>query len=269
VEEVDVDYYTEAVWENRIHMSEVDETSELQGSRVNFGYIHVNKQPKLYKKIRERSFENIGYGPITLDAFEYDTTGFSLLPADSWQEAMKAVDKRYIEAALYGLSYLMRRVAPSVCMGDVKDIETDVALLEVEETVWKSALYLFDTVEGGVGYAEKVCELLTTVLELCRQIMAECECEAGCPSCVPPMPPGVDSEALEMLFVESNASIVCTASLLDWLLEGKTTIPKIVTRSSPIAVAVESPPIDIEAVKLNTRLKRASKILQKKRERQH
>lgn len=269
VSEVDVDYYTEAVWENRIHMTEVEETSELQASRVNFGYIHVNKQPKLYKKIRERSFENIGYGPITLDAFEYDTTGFSLLPADAWQEAMKAVDKRYIEAALYGLSYLMRHVAPSVCMGDVKDIETDVALLEVDESVWKSALYLFDTVEGGVGYAEKVCELLPTVLKLCRQIMEECECEAGCPSCVPPMPPGVDSEALEMLFVESNASIACTVSLLDWLLEGKTILPDITTRTTPVTPAVEPPPIDVEAVRLNNRLKKASQILQRKRERQH
>jgi ATP-dependent helicase YprA (DUF1998 family) len=182
---------------------------------------------------------------------------------------MKAVDKRYIEAALYGLSYLMRRVAPSVCMGDVRDIETDVALLEVDESVWKSALYLFDTVEGGVGYAEKVCELLPTVLKLCRQIMAECECEAGCPSCVPPMPPGVDSEALEMLFVESNASIACTVSLLDWLLEGKTILPDITTRTRPITPAVEPPPIDVEAVRLNNRLKKASQILQKKRERQH
>ena len=191
------------------------------------------------------------------------------MPADAWQEAMKAVDKRYIEAALYGLSYLMRRVAPSVCMGDVKDIETDVALLEVDESLWKSALYLFDTVEGGVGYAEKVCELLTTVLKLCRQIIDECECEAGCPSCVPPLPPGVNSEDLEMLFVESNAAVECTVSLLDWLLEGKTVLPDIATRTLPGATAVEPPPIDIEAVRLNNRLKKASKILQRKRERQH
>lgn len=269
VAEVDVDYYTEAVWENRIHMTEVEETKEVQASQLDFGYINVNKQPKLYKKIRERSYENIGYGPITLEAFEYDTTGFSLLPADGWQEAMKGVDKRYIDAALYGLSYLMKRIAPSVCMGDVQNIETDVALLEKEDGVWKSALYLFDTVEGGVGYAEKIYELLPTVLGLCRQIIQECECDAGCPSCVPPMPPGVNDEELEMLFVESNASVACCTSLLDWLLEGRTVIPDIKVQQQAQPPAVESPPIDIEAVKLNQRLKKASKILQKKRERQH
>ena len=144
-----------------------------------------------------------------------------------------------------------------------------MALLEVEDGVWKSALYLFDTVEGGVGYAEKVYELLTTVLGLCRQILKECECDAGCPSCVPPMPPGVNSEELEMLFVESNASVECCISLLDWLLDGQTVIPDVKIQKQLLPTAVESPSIDIEVVKLNKRLKKASKILQKKRERQH
>ena len=269
VVEVDVDYYTEAVWENRITMTEVEEGKVVQDSQVDFGFINVNKQPKLYKKIRERSYENIGYGPITLEAFEYDTTGFSLLPAQVWLEAMTEVDKRYIDAALYGLSYLMRRIAPSVCMGDVQNIETDVALLEVEDGDWKSALYLFDTVEGGVGYAEKIYELLPTVLGLCRQIINECECEAGCPSCVPPMPAGVNSEELELLFVESNASVACCVSLLGWLLDGKAVVPDVQVINRHVPETAEPPKPDIQAIKLNNRLKKASKILKKKRERLH
>ncbi|MCP4455696.1 MAG: DUF1998 domain-containing protein [Planctomycetes bacterium] len=264
-----MDYYTEAVWENRPTLTAVDETKEVQDSQVDFGYINVNKQPKLYKKIRERSFENVGYGPITLDPFEYDTTGFSLLPAEAWQEAMKVEDKRYIDAALYGLSYLMKRVAPSVCMGDVQDIETDVALLEVTDGVWKSALYLFDTIEGGVGYAEKIYELLPTVLGLCRQIIQECECEAGCPSCVPPLPPGVNDEELEMLFVESNAAVECAMSLMDWLLDAQLIMPDIKIEKIELSAAVDAPKPDIVAIRLNSRLKKASKILQKKRERLH
>ncbi|MFC1762606.1 DEAD/DEAH box helicase [Planctomycetota bacterium] len=269
VGEVDVDYYTEAVWENRITMTDVEESKEQQESPVAFGYINVNKQPKLYKKIRERSFENVGYGPITLPAFEYDTTGFSLLPAAAWQEAMKAKDKRYIDAALYGLSYLMKRVAPSVCMGDIQNIETDVALLEVDEGLWQSALYLFDTVEGGVGYAEKIYELLPTVLGLCRQIIRECECEAGCPSCVPPLPPGVDNEDLALLFVESNAAVTCSLSLLAWLLDGEQIVPDVVIVKKPLQDAVEKRQPDIEAIKLNNRLQKASELLRKKRERLH
>ena len=50
VEEVNVDYYTEAVWENRIEMTEEEEEKELQQSLLKFGFVHVNKQPKLKKK---------------------------------------------------------------------------------------------------------------------------------------------------------------------------------------------------------------------------
>jgi DEAD/DEAH box helicase domain-containing protein len=269
VDRVDVDYYTEAVWENRVEMTDAEEEKELQEARLRFGYVHVNKQPKLYKKIRERSFENIGYGPITLPAFEYDTTGFSLLCPKAWKDAMDAADKRYMGAALFGLSYILKHTAPSLCMADIKDIETDVSLHEEEAMRWKSSLYLYDTHEGGVGYAEKVYERIEEALELCLRIVEECECSSGCPSCVPPLPPGVDNEALEELLVESDAAVACTRSLLTSLLSGTLVVPEIRVLRQPLPKAVEPPPVDAEMLKLNQRLTRASRILQKNRKRQH
>ena len=75
--------------------------------------------------------ENIGYGPITLDPFIYDTTGFAMYPPEAWRKAMERTDKRHVGAALYGLSYILKRTAPSLCLGDVEDIETDVSLTEL------------------------------------------------------------------------------------------------------------------------------------------
>ncbi len=269
VDAVNVDYYTEAVWENRIEMTEVDEQKEVQGAALSFGYVHVNKQPKLYKKIRERSYENIGYGPITLSAFEYDTTGFSLLPPTIWRDDMATRDKRYRDAALYGLSYILKHVAPGLCMADIKDIETDVSLHEEAALQWKSSLYLYDAHEGGVGYAEKIFELITEALSLCRLILNECECPAGCPSCVPPLPPGVNDEELEDFLVESNAAVQCTHSLLVMLLDGKIVMPDITIFRESRQSAITAPPLDEDAVKLQNRLEKASAILSRKRERQH
>ncbi|MCP4752360.1 MAG: DEAD/DEAH box helicase [Proteobacteria bacterium] len=269
VEAVDVDYYTEAHWEGRLEMTDREDGKRLRDAQLDFGIIHYNKQPKLYKKIRERSYENIGYGPITLPAFEYDTTGFCLLPPKAWSDALEGKDKRYIGAALYGLSYLLRHTASAFCMADVKDIETDVSLIEVESQRWKSALYMFDAIEGGVGYAEKAYETFETCLEMCRDILGECGCLSGCPSCVPPLPPGVANQELETLLVESNASIVCTESLLTALLEGGIVVPEVKTVGVPSAPAVQAPPEDLEKKKIQRQLGRAAKILQKKRERLH
>ena len=53
VEPVDVDYYTEAVWESRVTLTEKLDSKEIQGGQLDFGYVNVNRQPKMYKKIRD------------------------------------------------------------------------------------------------------------------------------------------------------------------------------------------------------------------------
>lgn len=269
VQEVNVDYFTDAVWESRVDMTEQDEQRLISGASVRFGGVHVNRQPKLYKKIRERTFENIGYGPITLPPFEYDTTGLSLLPPAQWQQALDAVDKRYVGAALFGLSYILRHTAPSLCMADVRDVETDVSLHEVDGDDWKSALYLYDTHEGGVGYAEKIYEHLERALELCRNILADCACDFGCPSCVPPLPPGVNSEDLEVLLIESDAAVRCTESILTMLLDARIVTPHVQIVRHPLEQPVEPPGEDAENIRVSNRLQRASRILRNKRERLH
>ncbi len=268
VEAVDVDYYTEAVWEGRVEMSEEEETRDCKGARLAFGYIRYNKQPKLYKKIRERSYENIGYGPITLPPFEYDTTGFSLLPPEEWSRSIEGVDKRYSGAALYGLSYILRHAAPGFCMADTRDIATDVSLMDLGQGRWKSALYFFDAIEGGVGYGEKIYHSLEECLVLCRNIITECDCGAGCPSCVPPLPPGVSSEELESFLIMTNGSRECTLSLLHALIEGEVKIPEI--REIRVhLIEREAAPVDRERAEMSRKLGRAADIIKKKRERLH
>lgn len=274
VEPVDVDYYTEAVWESRITLTESLDHAERHQARLDFGYVNVNRQPKLYKKIRERTLENIGYGPITLDPFIYDTTGFAVYPPEHWREEMERTDKRHVGAALYGLSYILKRTAPSLCLGDVEDIETDVSLTELPGDAsqggnWKSALYLYDTIEGGVGYSEKIFEVFEEALRRCEAILADCPCAAGCPSCVPALPPGVAEEELERLLVESNASVACTRSLLTALLTGAMVPPEITVHQLPPASALVPPEPDPEMQRLKQRLGKASLILQNKRARLH
>lgn len=271
VDPVDVDYYTECVWESRVSLTESLERSELQQAKLEFGFVNVNRQPKLYKKIRERTLENIGYGPITLDPFIYDTTGFSIRPPDTWRKAVSEIDKRHVGAALYGLSYILQKTAPSLCLGDVKDIETDVSLTKADgdEGNWYSALYLYDTIEGGVGYAEKIFEVFAEALRLCKSVIEECACSAGCPSCVTAVPPGIDDTDLEQLLVESNASVACTHSLLATLLSEDLVLPDVTAHEIPDRIRIDAPEEDADLKKLKERLGHAGRILKDKRARIH
>lgn len=263
---IEVDYYTEAVWENRVELTEVDEEKEVHEHKLSFGYIHANQQPKLYKKIKERSFENIGYGPITLNAFEYDTTGFSYKNSKNWTEKMEAIDKRYIHAANYGLSYILKRTAPSVCMADSNDLQTDVSLSKTES--WESAVYLYDSIEGGVGYSEKVFDQFEQVMKMSLAILTECECQSGCPACVPSLPPGVDPEDMSDILIESNCTVECTKSLITHFLDNKWVEPNIAyfkTKVEEVEQTQESP----ELIKLKRRLNKAADILREKKKKLH
>ncbi len=269
VDPVNVDYYTEAVWEGRVELTEVDEEKDFHGAQIKFGEIYYNKQPKLYKKIRERSLENIGYGPITLPPFEYTTTGFSLVPPEEWIKTLDAVDKRFLGAALYGISYLLRHVAPSLCMADIQDIETEVSHVEVDGKNYPSSLFLFDTIEGGVGYAEKIYEVLEDTLKMCAELIDTCECDSGCPSCVPPLPPGIDDQELAEFLVVSDAALQCSLSLIHALLYREIRIPQITYVEIESRPAMPEPEIDLEKQKLDRKLNRAARVLDKKREREY
>ena len=268
VETADVDYYTEAVWEGRVDMTETYERKEQNSAVMNFGLVHVNKQPKIYKKIRERSYENIGYGPITLPPFEYDTSGFSLFPGAPWIKRMEELDKRIVDAALFGLSYILRHAAPAFCMSDIKDINTDVSLSETAGDSWKSALYMYDTLEGGVGYSERIFGKIDECLALCMEIIRGCRCGTGCPSCIPPLPPGVMNGELESYLVSSNATVASSVSLIRYLRENRISDPEI--RYNRVEVHREEPfPDDGAKKELSIKLNRAASLLKKKRERVH
>lgn len=286
VDPVNVDYYTECVWESRVTITESldeirlhgdpaqqhDATSmetATAGTRLEFGYINVNRQPKLYKKIRERTLENIGYGPITLDPFIYDTAGFAMYPPTDWKDAVEAVDKRHVGAAMHGLAYILKRTAPSLCLCDEQNLETDVSLTEVNPGQWRSALYLFDTIEGGVGYAEKIFEVFNDAVRLAQTVINDCPCAAGCPACITALPPGVEDEELEQLLVESNAAVACTKSLMTAILTGRVELPDVTEFELSERVAVVPPDPDEEHENLMKRLGNASRILKNKRERIH
>ena len=342
VEPVEVDYYTECEWENRLDLTAEEEQKSLHGADLRFGALHVNKQPKLFKKVRERSLENVGYGPITLPPFEYDTTGFALRAPAAWIEALNAKDKRLVPAALFGLRYILRHAAPGICMADPGDLETDLAPIDRkdaaagqdrervtvndsaivpavpqamldgpcsavdvrfpslqkdgwepgdeppkvpdtldgeifeplpppdwENMAFESALYLYDKLEGGAGYAEKVFEKIGETLDLCRRMIRECSCENGCPACVPPLPPGVNDESLELFLVESDAVRVCTLSLLDALLDGVIAVPEVKTVTRDWDPCVKAPAPDTEEIRLREKLNRAADALREKRKREY
>lgn len=87
---------------------------------------------------------------------------------------------------LFGVEQLLRIGAPFVLPCDRHD------LASLTSPKFPPAVYLYETVPGGIGVAEKALTAWRTVLASGMQIAERCACRHGCPSClVPPrLPPG-------------------------------------------------------------------------------
>jgi DEAD/DEAH box helicase domain-containing protein len=48
-------------------------------------------------------------------------------------------------------------------------------------------LYIYDNYPGGVGFSEKIFELRDKILVAARELIENCGCDEGCPSCVGPI----------------------------------------------------------------------------------
>jgi ATP-dependent helicase YprA (DUF1998 family) len=120
-----------------------------------------------------------------------------------------------------------------------------------------------------VGYAEKIFEVFREALQLCQAIIDECRCDAGCPSCVTALPPGVADQELERLLVESNAAVACTRSLLIAMQTGEIVQPAIkyheIAAGPPLPPRLPDPGLE----RLKQRLGNANSILHTKRSRVH
>lgn len=87
---------------------------------------------------------------------------------------------------LLGLANVANEVIPLFAMCDPMDIGTVVEA----SNIGVPTVFVFDRFPGGVGYAQKTYEMMEEILEACLELISQCQCEDGCPSCVgAPLPP--------------------------------------------------------------------------------
>ncbi|NLA58597.1 MAG: DUF1998 domain-containing protein, partial [Firmicutes bacterium] len=87
---------------------------------------------------------------------------------------------------LLGIANVLTAVLPLYAMCDSMDIGSVVD----SSNTGVPTVFVFDRFPGGMGYASKGYEMISEILEACLELIRECRCSLGCPSCVgSPLPP--------------------------------------------------------------------------------
>jgi DEAD/DEAH box helicase domain-containing protein len=106
-----------------------------------------------------------------------------------------------MRSGLSGLAYVLGNLAPLFLMCDAGDLGTHVE--PVENAVFGGpSIVLYDAIPAGIGFSQKLFEIHDELMARARELVSECPCADGCPSCVGPGGEngyGGKQEALEIL----------------------------------------------------------------------
>jgi DEAD/DEAH box helicase domain-containing protein len=202
VRQIDCDYYTDAITYTKVTVLETFESNE----RASHGEVHVSSRVVGFKKIKFYTNENVGSGELDLPEQQMHTTAYWLtIPRAVMAALPYASDDR--RDGVVGLSFAMRQVAQLLLMCDRHDIglsigsgeqgeQTDLtrtgepALSAVEEPVTLSdepRIFVYDNYPGGIGFSEPLFGMDEELRRRTRELIAGCECQHGCPTCVGPI----------------------------------------------------------------------------------
>ncbi|HEY4026406.1 MAG TPA: DEAD/DEAH box helicase [Candidatus Dormibacteraeota bacterium] len=182
VRPVEVDYYTDALLGVTVNVLDAFEHEPLPGLDRSHGEVKLTSLATMFKKIRFHTHENVGAGPIRLPEQTLHTTAYwTAVDPDLWA----ALGRESLEAGLQGMAHAMRTVASLRLMCDPADLG---ALGEVRSaSTRRPTVTIYEVYPGGVGYARRLYELHTSLLDSAAELVRDCPCAAGCPSCIGPL----------------------------------------------------------------------------------
>jgi DEAD/DEAH box helicase domain-containing protein len=192
VERRETDYYTQAVLESNVRITgERDTSAAVPQSTLAYGDADVAWQTVAFKKIKFATRENIGLGPVDIPAQNLQTTALWLAPDGTIRQEMKAAGLRASEGVV-GIRNLAMVALPLVAMCDSRDLGGVVD----SQNLGHTTMILYDRYPGGLGYCERGFAHMPQVLAICLEMVRDCPCEDGCPSCVglPNLRPAIHSD---------------------------------------------------------------------------
>jgi DEAD/DEAH box helicase domain-containing protein len=198
VRSIDCDYYTTAISYAKVTPIDtfasdtatdgarafpLDGARGGQASVRSHGEVHVVSRVVGFKKIKFYTNENVGSGDLDLPEQQMHTTSYWLtIPSSVMGLLPYAPDDR--RDGVVGLAFALKLVAQLLLMCDGHDIGISI---NSGETPGPQTIFVYDNYPGGIGFSAPLYQLHGELLQGARRLIAECQCENGCPGCVGPI----------------------------------------------------------------------------------
>jgi DEAD/DEAH box helicase domain-containing protein len=180
VRRVNCDYFTDAIDYTQVKvLQEFDASDVRHAARRCHGEVRVTTQIVGFKKIKFYTLENVGAGKLSMPEQEMHTTAFWLHFPPEFLARFEDLSPADKQDGVSGLGAALRTIASLLLMCDPRDL--GVATSE------ELNLYLYDNYSGGIGQSAPLFQMTPQLLAQAAQLIDDCPCDAGCPSCVGPI----------------------------------------------------------------------------------
>ena len=185
VERAELDYFTQSITEVQVRAEGAELEKTWRVSQAAFGDVSVMLKPYLFRKIKYGTKDSIGFGQIDLPPQNMATAALWVVPPAAALRRVRENGRDPIEG-LFGVANVLTEVLPLLVMADPADMGSTVDL----SNFGQAALFVYDKYPGGLGLAHKAYDLVEEVFAAALDLVANCPCADGCPSCVgAPIPP--------------------------------------------------------------------------------
>lgn len=149
----------------------------VNGLYVYYGNVKVSVKYTGYMICDEESDRIISQNSMVGHMYSYKTKS-------TWIELIDKLDITpvIIEKGIYGVRNAIKNIIPLFIMCGNSDYDV---LAKIDDgKIGYSSLYIIDNVNGGNGISEKIFNIIIKILKKSNEIIRECRCQKGCPSCI-------------------------------------------------------------------------------------
>jgi DEAD/DEAH box helicase domain-containing protein len=190
----DVNYYTSArdITDVRIIQSLRSRSAGIADAF--WGKVRVTTQVIGYRRKQQFTDTVLSDEPLDLPPQSYETMAlwFTIPPDLAGPLRARGLD---IAGALHAVEHTSIGILPLYAMCDRSDIGG--VSMTIHPDTGGMAIFIYDGAPGGVGISEKGFEMLPQLWRAALNVLRECPCEDGCPSCVHSPKCGNNNEPLD------------------------------------------------------------------------
>ena len=179
----EVDYHTMVLNQTDISIKKKLFKTKYGKLTIHFGELTVSEDYFKYKKMQFSKY--VGSYPLDLPPLKFNTKGLWFTIPKNVKDTLDDMfpnEEEVFAGGLHGAEHALIGLFPLHTMCDRFDIGG--LSTNYHEDTQEATIFIYDGYEGGIGICEKAVDVFVDLLNSTIDLLDNCQCQSGCPSCI-------------------------------------------------------------------------------------